>query len=241
MRLHLLAAPDGTPRAAILAPADHKERDVALRLFAHRAARRRADRLRQGLRRPRVRGPGRRALRRDDPAPRAQERARPRPRAVLDPPTHRVDLLDAQRPPRPRTPPRPHACTDCARGSPPNSWPSARASGSTTTSASRPAPSPPSPPNATRNQSSRRRTPSGAVDSSSARDALVPKAKQQRFALCSLNPRWPVAWIGAGRLAVDPQWRRCFLSHCVSARKHSPNLCKNGIVVFPSDRDPPCR
>jgi hypothetical protein len=33
MRLHLLAAPDGTPRAAILAPADQKEREVALRLF----------------------------------------------------------------------------------------------------------------------------------------------------------------------------------------------------------------
>lgn len=33
MRLHLLAAPDGTPRAAILAWADEKERDVALRLF----------------------------------------------------------------------------------------------------------------------------------------------------------------------------------------------------------------
>jgi hypothetical protein len=34
MRLHLLAAPDGTPRAAILASADQKEREVALRLFA---------------------------------------------------------------------------------------------------------------------------------------------------------------------------------------------------------------
>jgi hypothetical protein len=34
MRLHLLAAPDGTPRAAIPASADHEERDVALRLFA---------------------------------------------------------------------------------------------------------------------------------------------------------------------------------------------------------------
>jgi transposase len=33
MRLHLLAAPDGTPRAMILAPADQKERDVALRMF----------------------------------------------------------------------------------------------------------------------------------------------------------------------------------------------------------------
>ena len=33
MRLHLLAAPDGTPRAAILAPADQKERDVALRML----------------------------------------------------------------------------------------------------------------------------------------------------------------------------------------------------------------
>jgi hypothetical protein len=34
MRLHLLAAPDGTPRAAILASADEKKRDVALRLLA---------------------------------------------------------------------------------------------------------------------------------------------------------------------------------------------------------------
>jgi hypothetical protein len=33
MRLHLLAAPDGTPRAAILASADEQERDVALRLL----------------------------------------------------------------------------------------------------------------------------------------------------------------------------------------------------------------
>ena len=33
MRLHLLAAPDGTPRAAILAPADQQEREVALRLL----------------------------------------------------------------------------------------------------------------------------------------------------------------------------------------------------------------
>jgi hypothetical protein len=33
MRLHLAAAPDGTPRAAFLAPADQKEREVALRLL----------------------------------------------------------------------------------------------------------------------------------------------------------------------------------------------------------------
>jgi hypothetical protein len=33
MRLHLLAAPDGTPRAAILARADQKEREVALGLL----------------------------------------------------------------------------------------------------------------------------------------------------------------------------------------------------------------
>lgn len=33
MRLHLAAAPDGTPRAAILASADQKEREVALRLL----------------------------------------------------------------------------------------------------------------------------------------------------------------------------------------------------------------
>jgi hypothetical protein len=34
LRLHLLAAPDGTIRSVILAPADEKERDVALRSFA---------------------------------------------------------------------------------------------------------------------------------------------------------------------------------------------------------------
>jgi hypothetical protein len=34
MRLHLLAAPDGTIRSVILASADQKERDVARRLFA---------------------------------------------------------------------------------------------------------------------------------------------------------------------------------------------------------------
>jgi hypothetical protein len=32
-RLHLAAAPDGTPRAAILAPADQPEREIALRLL----------------------------------------------------------------------------------------------------------------------------------------------------------------------------------------------------------------
>lgn len=33
MRLHLCRAPDGTPRAAILTPADQKKREVALRLL----------------------------------------------------------------------------------------------------------------------------------------------------------------------------------------------------------------
>jgi hypothetical protein len=33
MRLHLCCAPDGTPRAAFLAPADQGEREVALRLL----------------------------------------------------------------------------------------------------------------------------------------------------------------------------------------------------------------
>ena len=72
MRLHLLAAPDGTPRAAILASADQKERDVALRLFP------------LGLRGGELvvgdKGYAGRefeahaaALRRDDPAPRAHD------------------------------------------------------------------------------------------------------------------------------------------------------------------------
>jgi hypothetical protein len=89
--------------------------------------------------------------------------------------------------------------------------------------------------------SARRPIPSGAVVSSSARDALVPEAKQQRFALCSLNPRCPVAWIGAARLAVDPQRRRCFLSHCDSARKRSQTCARTISSCCPSDRDTPCR
>lgn len=35
MRLHLCCAPDGTPRASILAPADQPEREVGLRLLPH--------------------------------------------------------------------------------------------------------------------------------------------------------------------------------------------------------------
>jgi hypothetical protein len=35
MRLHLCCAPDGTPRASVLAPADQPEREVALRLLPH--------------------------------------------------------------------------------------------------------------------------------------------------------------------------------------------------------------
>jgi hypothetical protein len=35
MRLHLCCAPDGTPRASILAPADQPEREVALRMLPH--------------------------------------------------------------------------------------------------------------------------------------------------------------------------------------------------------------
>ena len=88
--------------------------------------------------------------------------------------------------------------------------------------------------------SARRPTPSGAVVYSLARDALVPKAKAAALALCSLNPRCPVAWIRAARLAVDPQWRRC--SCRIASRPETlANLCKNDIVVSPSDRDPPCR
>jgi hypothetical protein len=106
MRLHLLAAPDGTPRGdpRLRRPKRTRRRAAAVR---DRAARRRADRLRQGLRRPRLRGPRRRTLRRNDPAPSPPRRARPRTRAVLDPPAHRIDLLDPQRPSRTRTPPRP--------------------------------------------------------------------------------------------------------------------------------------
>jgi hypothetical protein len=87
--------PDGTPRAAIIASADQKERDVALRLFEidlhggelvvcdkgyagrdfETAARERWD---ATILRP---------ARRDEPTSRAG--------AVMDPPAHRKHLLDA--------------------------------------------------------------------------------------------------------------------------------------------------
>src|SRR5215217_3257186 len=106
MRLHLCCAPDGTPRAAFLAPADQAERDVALRLLAHGL---RGDRLRQGLRGQRLRGCLRRAVRRARPAAEPQERARQQPPPpVIDPPTDRIRVLDIEGPARPRAPPRPH-------------------------------------------------------------------------------------------------------------------------------------
>jgi hypothetical protein len=74
MRLHLACAPGGTPRAAILAPADQTEREVALRLLPLAAPRRRSAHLRQGLRGPRVRADGGRTLRGQAAAPKPRRR-----------------------------------------------------------------------------------------------------------------------------------------------------------------------
>jgi hypothetical protein len=103
MRLHLLGAPDGTIRAVILASADDKERDVARRLFAIG--------LRGGETIVCDKGYAGAEFARTRPAlPRAvlAPRARPNPPTACTSrasATHRVDLLDAQRPPRTRTPP----------------------------------------------------------------------------------------------------------------------------------------
>jgi hypothetical protein len=94
--------------AAILAPADHKEREVALRLLP-------LD-LRGGeliiadngyVSRGAGRGRGR-APRRADPPTQTQTPTRTRPPPRPDPPIHRVDLLGPKGPPRARTPQHPN-------------------------------------------------------------------------------------------------------------------------------------
>ena len=108
MRLHLCCAPDGTPRASILAPADQPEREVALRLLptpstaASRSSATRATpaassppRSRPGSP-PRFYGPTARTSRKGTRS------------TSIDPPADRVGLLDAEGPSRPRAPPRPH-------------------------------------------------------------------------------------------------------------------------------------
>ena len=147
MRLHLLAAPDGTPRAAILASADQKERDVALRLFA------------LGLRggEPVICDKGyagrdfeHAAAERFGAAvlrPAAQERTRPRPRTSPGSANASSRSSGRSKTASASNATTPAACTACAPGSPPSSSRSPPASGSTTTSTDRPAPSPTSPPN----------------------------------------------------------------------------------------------
>ena len=98
--------PTARPRALQLA--SPRRQSARSRCGCSRAANARAARLarRQGLRRPRVRPSRQRMAPRScgPPAGRARQRAAP----LADPPAHRVDLLDLQRPPHPRTPRRPH-------------------------------------------------------------------------------------------------------------------------------------
>ena len=63
--------------------------------------------------------------------------------------------------------------------------------------------------------------------------------KEQRFALCSLNPRCPAH---GSEQRASPSIRsggRCFRSQCVSARKRSQTCARTISSCFPSDRDPP--
>ena len=108
-RLHALFAPDGTPRAlALTSPKSTSARSAC---DCSRAANR--NRARRSL----IGDKGyagrdfdadARRARRHDHAPPTQRRARQRPAPRPDPPAHRVDLLDLQGHPHPRTPRRPH-------------------------------------------------------------------------------------------------------------------------------------
>ncbi len=145
MRLHLACAPGGTPRAAILAPADQTEREVALRLLPLAAPRRRSAHLRQGLRGPRVRADGGRTLRGQAAAPKPRRRTRQRAPPLEHSPAGRVGLLDPQRPTRTRAPPGPAPSPASAHASLPSCSRSPPESGSTTYSAAPAEPSPNSP------------------------------------------------------------------------------------------------
>ncbi len=105
MRLHLCCAPDGTPRASILAPADQPEREVAMRLLPQA--------LRGGEQVICDKGYAGKDFAAEVEARFAAEILRPRRARGLgapidDPPADRVGLLDARGPTRPRAPPRPH-------------------------------------------------------------------------------------------------------------------------------------
>jgi hypothetical protein len=107
MRLHLCCAPDGTPRASILAPADQPEREVAPASCPRRcvaASRSSATRATPGVSsRPRWRGGSR--LRSCDRRGGTARRVHP---PGDDPPTDRVGLLDLEGPARARATQGPH-------------------------------------------------------------------------------------------------------------------------------------
>ena len=146
MRLHLVCAPDGTPRAATLVAADRPEREVALPLLAralHGGETVVCDKGYAG----REFGRRRQRARRHDHPTRPQKRARQRPPPRPDPAADRVHLLSpaktcsASNATAPAPPPtsEPASPPDCSRSPP--------ASGSTTNSDSQAAHSPTTPPN----------------------------------------------------------------------------------------------
>jgi Transposase DDE domain len=108
-RLHVLFAPDGTPRALALTSPKRDEREVAVEMLA------RAGRGGETLIGDKgyagqafeaeIAALNAQILRPQPPRRTRPPRAPPRP----DPPARRVDLLDRERHPHPRTPRRPHA------------------------------------------------------------------------------------------------------------------------------------
>ena len=94
-----------------------------------------------------------------------------------------------------------------------------------------------------RKPAARRLAPDAPVRSSIPRPATrsSPRAKAAAPSSVLAEPGCPVAWIGAARHAVDSQWRRCCLSHSLSARKCSQTCartissCSRATETRPAD------
>ena len=107
--------PPTEPHARRSSPPPNKRNATSRCGCLRRPARRRTGRLRQGLRGRDFEAAAASSSARRSCAPPAR-RARPRAGTLPDPPADRVDLLDAQGPPRPGTPPRPHPARPTGAG-----------------------------------------------------------------------------------------------------------------------------
>ena len=159
-RLHLACAPGRHPRAAANSlPADRPEREVALTLLPRALRGGETHRLRQGLRRPRVRGRGSSELGAHHPPPAARRRSPARAAPRPDPPTHRIGLLDLQGPAQPGASRRSHPAQPGRAHRHSAARPRCLHQPQPPTRSSQPARSPTTPPDAWHQPSSRRAPP----------------------------------------------------------------------------------